>query len=390
MARTHALWKFPPAAVAALGLFVTLFSGSSQAQVSQLEGKVIGEDGAPLQNAIIKIERKDIRGNYRTKSNRKGEYIHAGLPLGVYRVVLEVDGRDVDAVDNVRTRLGEPVTINFNLKELKDRQQALARAAEAGTLTQEQARELSPEQKAALERAMKERQAQLARNKALNDAFNAGMTALQVKQWRQAVDSFVKAAEIDPKQHVVWGQLAEAYMGLAGTTTGAEMEAATQKAFEAYQKAIELHPNDAAYHNNYALALAKARRFEEAQASLLKAAQLDPGRAGQFYYNLGAVLVNIGQLESAGEAFKKATEIDPNYANAYYQYAVYLFGKATLAPDGRVVPPPGTKEALEKYLELDPNGGFAESARGMLAAIEQAVQTQYVNPEAQKKKTRKK
>jgi tetratricopeptide (TPR) repeat protein len=390
MAGTHALWKFPPAAVAALGLFLTLFSGSSQAQVSQLEGKVIGEDGAPLQNAIIKIERKDIKGNYKTKSNKKGEYIHAGLPLGVYRVVLEVNGRDVDAVDNVRTRLGEPVTINFNLKELKERQQALARAAEAGTLTQERARELSPEQKAALERAMKERQAQLARNKALNDAFNAGMAALQAKQWQQAVDSFVKAAEIDPKQHVVWGQLAEAYVGLAGTKTGAEMEAVMQKAFEAYQKAMELNPNDAAYHNNYALALAKARKVEEAQAELLKAAQLDPGRAGQFYYNLGAVLVNIGQLEPAGEAFKKAIEVDPNYANAYYQYAVYLFGKATLAPDGRVVPPPGTREALEKYLQLDPNGIFAESARGMLATIEQAVQTQYVNPEAQKKKTKKK
>lgn len=390
MAKTPALGKLASAVLPAAVLFAALFSGSARAQVSQLEGKVIGEDGAPLQNAIIKIERKDIRGNYRTKTNKKGEYIHAGLPLGVYRVVLEVNGRDVDAVDNVRTRLGEPVTINFNLKELKDRQQALARAAEAGTLTQEQARELSPEQKAALERAMKERQAQLARNKALNDAFNAGMTALQAKQWEPAIEAFTKAAEIDPKQHVVWGQLAEAYVGWAGTKTGAEMEAVMQKAFEAYQKAMELNPNDAAYHNNYALALAKARKFEEAQAELVKAAQLDPARAGQFYYNLGAVLVNIGQLDPAGEAFKKAIEVDPNYANAYYQYAVYLFGKATLSPDGRVVPPPGTREALEKYLQLEPNGAFAESARGMLASIEQSVQTQYVNPEAQKKKTKKK
>ncbi|MCS6953873.1 MAG: tetratricopeptide repeat protein [Bryobacterales bacterium] len=371
-------------------VWVALCSGSAHAQVSQLEGKVIGEDGAPLQNAIIRIERKDIRGNYKTKTNRKGEYIHAGLPLGVYRVVLEVDGRDVDAVDNVRTRLGEPVTINFNLKELRDRQQALARAAETGTLTQEQARELTPEQKAAFERAMKERQAQLARGRALNDAFNAGMTALQAKQWEPAIEAFTKAAEIDPKQHVIWGQLAEAYVGLAGTKTGAEMEAVMQKAFEAYQKAMELNPTDAGYRNNYALALAKARKFEEAQAELVKAAQLDPSRAGQFYYNLGAVLVNIGQTEPAGEAFKKAIEADPNYANAYYQYAVYLFAKATLSPDGRVVPPAGTREALEKYLQLEPNGTFAESARGMLATIEQSVQTQYVNPEAQKKKTTKK
>ena len=42
---------------------------------------------------------------------------------------------------------------------------------------------MSAEQKAALEKATKERQAAMAKNKALNDAFNAGMEAMKTKQW---------------------------------------------------------------------------------------------------------------------------------------------------------------------------------------------------------------
>jgi tetratricopeptide (TPR) repeat protein len=359
-----------------------LLAGGAWAQTSSIEGDVKGEDGNPLRGALIKIERKDIKGNYKVKTDRKGHFFHAGLPLGSYRVICEVDGKDVDQVDNVRTRLGDPTPVNFDLQNLKRKREALQRAAETGQLTAEQQRELSPEQRAAMDRQLKERQAAMAKNKALNDAFNAGMDALKARQFDAAVESFQKAAEMDPKQHVVWAQLAEALVGLGGTKTGAEQEAIMAKGLEAYGKAMELKPDDAGYHNNYALALAKAKKFAEAQAELTKAAQIDPPNAGRYFYNLGAVLVNIGQLEPAGEAFKKAIEADPNYADAQYQYGIYLVSKATTTPDGKIIPQPGTKEAFQKYLQLKPDGPFAESAKGMLQSFETAVQTEYVNPNA--------
>lgn len=359
-----------------------LVATGAWAQTSSIEGDVKGEDGTGLRGALIKIERKDIKGNYKVKTDKKGHFFHAGLPLGMYRVILEVDGKDVDVVDNVRTRLGDPTPVNFDLQAMKRKREALQRAAETGQLTAEQAREMSPEQRQAMERQIKERQAAMAKNKALNDAFNLGMDAMKNKQFDAAIQSFTKATELDPKQHVVWAQLAEAHVGLAGTKTGAEQEAAMAKGLEAYGKAMELKPDDAGYHNNYALALAKAKKFAEAQAELTKAAQLDPPNAGRYFYNLGAVLVNIGQLEPAGEAFKKAIEADPNYADAQYQYGVYLVSKATTTPDGRIVPVAGTKEAFQKYLQLKPDGPFAESAKGMLQSFETQVQTQYVNPNA--------
>jgi tetratricopeptide (TPR) repeat protein len=359
-----------------------LLAFSSFAQTSSLEGDVKGEDGQPLRGALIKIDRTDIKGAYKVKTDKKGHYFHAGLPLGTYNITVEVDGKDKDTVRGVRTRLGDPTPVNFDLAVNANKQKAMQAAADAGQLTKDQERGMSGEQKQALEKAMKEREAAMKKNKELNDAFNGGMAALQGKQFDQAVQSFSKASELDPKQNVVWAQLAEAYVGLAGTKTGADQEQAFSKGLEAYNKAIELKPDDAAYHNNYALALAKAKKFPEAQGELTKAATLDPTNAGRYYYNLGAVLVNTGQTEPAGDAFKKAIEADPNYADAQYQYGVYLISKAQIDTSGKVTPVPGTREAFEKYLELKPDGPFAESAKGMLASMGAAVSTQYKNPNA--------
>ena len=367
-----------------LPLFLIL-AGAAMAQTSQIEGTVKGEDGKGLKDALIKIERRDIKGSYKVKTRGKGDYLHAGLPLGTYSVILEVNGQEIDKVDNVRTRLGEPSVVNFDIQAMKQKQAAMNRAAETGTLTQEQARDMSPEQKAQIEKAMKERQAALAKNKELNDAFNQGMEALKTKQFDAAVAAFEKASTLDPKQHVVWGNLAESYSELGKVKTGAEQEAALNKAVDSYNKALELVPNDASYRNNLALVYARMKKFTEMEAELTKAVALDAANAGRYYFNMGAVLTNNQQTEAACNAFKKATDVDPNYADAHYQLGMCYTSKATVKPDGSTVFPEGTMEAFQKYLALKPDGPNAESAKGMLQAMGSKVETEYRNPAAPKK-----
>jgi len=353
-----------------------------------IQGKVLGEDGQPVQNAVIKIFRNDIKGKYQTKTNRRGEYFHAGLPAGRatnYTVTVEINGQDADTVQNISVPLGDPAPVNFDLSAKKKQAEALA----SGNLTADQTRGMSGEQKEQLEKAMKERAAQLAKNKALSDAFNQGMEAMKASQFQTAVDAFAKASELDPKQNAVWGQLAEAYSSLAQQKTGAEQEALLGKAIEAFQKAMELKPDDAAYHNNFGLVLVRAKKINEAQAELEKAAQLDPANAGKYYYNMGAVMMNTGQMDAAGEAFKRAIATTPNYAPAWYQYGLYLLGKAQIAPDGKIQPPEGTKEAFDTFLKLEPTGANADQARGILASFDQAIETKYTNPDAKKKATKK-
>jgi tetratricopeptide (TPR) repeat protein len=370
-------------ALPALGI---LFCAIGFAQTSAIEGDVKAADGSPLKGGLIKIEREDIKGHYQVKTDKKGHYYYGGLPLGQYKVTLEVDGKDVDFVDKVRTQLGDPKEIPFDMHASAQKQQALNQAAETGTLSKDQAKGMSAEEKAAFEKANKERAEMKAKGKALNDAFNAGKEAMTAKQFDVAVTQFSKAGELAPDQPVVWANLGDAEINLSKTKTGPEHDDALNKGLEAYKKTLELKPDDAGVHNNYALALAQAKKFDEAQAELAKAAQLEPANAGKYYYNLGALLVNNGQTDPAGEAFKKAIDADPKYADAQYQYGIYLIGKAKLGSDGKYDPVPGTREAFQAYLDLKPDGQYAESAKGMLASLTGAVDTSYQNPAAKNKK----
>lgn len=365
-------------ALAATGL--AIFAFTALAQQGSMQGDVKGPDGKPLPGAMVKIDRTDIKAHYQVKTDKKGHYFHAGLPYGTYNVSIDVGGKDQPVTQGIPLHGGDPVNVPIDLSQAAQGQdQAKAPAAVDAT------RGLTKEEKAAQEKANKEREEALKKNKELNDAFNAGIAGAQAKQYDQAVASFTKASELDPKQHVVWAQLAESEVNYAGTKSGADADGEMQKGLAAYAKAIELKPDDAGYHNNYALALARAKKFPEAQGELTKAAALDPPNAGRYYYNLGALLVNAGQNEPAGEAFKSAIEKDPNYADAQYQYGVYLLSKATVGADGKVTPVPGTSDAFQKYLQLKPDGPFADSAKSMLASLGSTIDTSYKNPATPKK-----
>jgi tetratricopeptide (TPR) repeat protein len=247
----------------------------------------------------------------------------------------------------------------------------------------ESGRALSAADKAELEKKNKEQAAALAKNKALNDAFNEGKTAAAAGQWDAAIAGFTKAGEVDATQHVVWGNLADAYVGRSKATPAGK-DADLAKAAEAYQKAIALKADDAAYLNNYALVLAQQKKFDEAQAQLTKAAQVDPPNAGKYYFNLGAVYVNTGNMEPATAAFKKAIDLDPNYAEGYFQYGLSLISKATI-DNGKTMAPPGTAEAFQKYLDLAPNGPNAETAKAMMASMGATVQTTFKAAPGKKK-----
>lgn len=248
---------------------------------------------------------------------------------------------------------------------------------------------LSQQEKARTLERTAEQRSQLAKNKALLDAFDKGNEAnskavemeeatrslageyvelarKQIsKQWETAIQSFEKASEIDPKQHFIWGNLADCYVALANFMNDAQREVEINKAAAAFQKAIELKPDEARYHHDYALALVKLRRFDESLAEATRAAQSDPFHAGSYFYSLGTALQNAEQVDRSGQAFMKAIEAEPNYANAHFQYGVYLASKAIRTPEGKIVWQPGTVE-LQKYLVLEPHGQFADEAKRLL------------------------
>jgi Tfp pilus assembly protein PilF len=380
------------AAFAAVGLvFLAL---ACYAQVATVEGDVKGTDGKPVVGAIIKLHRTDIKWDSQTKTDKKGHYIHAGVPLGMYEISCVIDGKEVDKVSGVKATLGDHPPIDFDLRKsgaqaTSSRQAEMQKALETGQMSDDLKRQMTPEQKAAFEKQLNDKAGEIKKNKELNEAFNAGFNALQDKQFDVAVTNLEKASQIGPTQPAVWANLGDAYIGLAQSKTGADFDALAQKGIDAYAKSIELKPDDASVHNNYALALAKAKKFTEMQAELKKAADLDPATAYVKYFNLGALMTNANQAEAAAAAFKMAIDSapdNPKNCEAYYQYGLSLAAQASVSADGKITAPPGTIEAFQKYLQLAPDGKSAQLAKDMISQLGGKIDTTYQNPNAKKKK----
>jgi tetratricopeptide (TPR) repeat protein len=107
-------------------------------------------------------------------------------------------------------------------------------------------------------------------------------------------------------------------------------------------------------------------------ASMKEQMDNSTGSSG-YYYNQGVGMVNQGKLDEAAVSLKKATDLDPKNAGAFYWYGMALLGKAETKADGTVVPVPGTVEAFQNYLKLQPHGEWAQAARASLDQLKATV-----------------
>jgi len=316
-----------------------LFAVPAFSQTGNIKGKVMDPDGKPMTGATISIDRQGINQHFEVKTDNKGQYLHAGLPTGTYKVSVMKDNKPLMTNENVRVNFGGDTNSDFDLKN--------ARAA--GNVSDEERKKIAEEK---------------AKADATKASFEGARTALAAKNYDEAIRLFKEASEKDPTQHVIYANLADAYSQAKKYDDSAA----------AYNKAIELNPDEAAYYNNRGIALGNGGKIDEAVQSLQKAAELNPAGAGQSYYNLGAVLTNRGRTKEAADAFKKAIEFNPNMASAYYQLGISYFGSPTTIPEA--IP------ALEKFLSLQPTGPDADAAKQLIEAAKAAAPTGYKSEKA--------
>jgi len=214
----------------------------------------------------------------------------------------------------------------------------------------------------------------------LKATFDQATLLYNQQHYAEAAAMFEQALPLakDKNVPIVLSQLAQAYGKAANQEQNRDARLQDQqKAIETYQKAMQISPNDAGLHNNLGSVYAEMNKVDDAKTEFQKAADLDPTHAGNYYYNLGVVLVNQGKMDDASVALKKAMDLDPNNANASYWYGMALLGKAETKPDGSVVPVPGTIEAFQNYLKLEPNGQWAEAAKASIEQLKATIPTEY-------------
>lgn len=338
-------------AFAALSMVIPAY-----AQTGGVEGKAVSADGKPCVKCIVLIERQEISGTYKTKTNKKGEYVYIGLPIGNYKIVLQNPSGQQLFFIMKHIGLGGPEEVDFNLP--KEVEHAKERRQEEMKANPEMAKE-------AAEQAKEQKQF-----KGLKQVFEQGNTLYNEGKYKEAAAAFQEAVPLAKGKNVpiVLSRLADAY----------SKAKENDQAVATYQKALQLNPTDpAALHNNLGSVYASMGKLQLAQEQFQKAATLDPTNAGRYYFNIGAIMYNAGKMDEALAAFKKVISVDPKNAEAYYLEGQALMGKATMTAKGQVKAPDGTLEAFKQYLKLDPNGPNAAAAKAMIATLEGKVSTTY-------------
>jgi len=374
-------------------LFVILALGLCVPPVfAQASGTVKGTakdaQGNPVADGIVVWSNMDNGQKYSLKTNKKGEYFSLGVSPGKYLVTLYKNADEMKAGKELDHVKGFTVTLDENTLDLDVKKEMESAAKGQG---------LSPEQL----KQMQEQQAKAAKEtntvKSLNEKLNAAKTAADAGDFDTAIASLNEATQVDGTRDLLWFKLGDYYrLSAPKQTDPAEKQKRYASAIEDYQKAIDLKKaatndkdpnagkNLAAYYNNLAEAFAKANKVDDAVKTYQLAAAADPTNAGQYYFNTGAVLTNAGKVDDALAAFDKVIAADPSRADAYYWKGVNMIGKATLQAD-KMVAPPGTAEAFQKYLELQPTGTYADAAKQMLTSIGSSVETTYGKKKPPKK-----
>jgi Flp pilus assembly protein TadD len=124
-------------------------------------------------------------------------------------------------------------------------------------------------------------------------------------------------------------------------------------------------------------AYAHTKQMEQAAQSYDAAAKIDPGGAYTYYTNEAILHMQLSNADEGASAASKAIAADPTKPLAYYLKGQSLLLKAGTDASGKVTVPPGCAEAYQKYLELDPNGKYAQEVEGILQGIGAKVPNGY-------------
>jgi tetratricopeptide (TPR) repeat protein len=319
----------------------------------------------------------DASGNYKGSVDKPANYIGAVF----------VQGHSVDFMP-AQIAAGDDKTVDFDMtrKEYIDK--------------------MSPADRDALEEFKKKNAATVQANSKienLNALLKESRTATTAGNFDLAVKDMTDATTAKPDEAILWDTLGDAQLGQANAAaktahdakaTDASVPDKYNAAITSYQKSLTLNAASAkpsveltaAANNQMGQAFGKTGKGKEAAAAYEAAAVADPAKAGMYYYNEAATLLNANDGTNAAAAADKAIAADPTKAEAYYIKAEGLAPSITTTADGKYVAPPGLIDACNAYIKLVPTGAHSQELKDLLAGLGEKIQPNYKAPTAKSSK----
>jgi tetratricopeptide (TPR) repeat protein len=314
MLRAH-VSRSPLCLAGALAIAAALLVATPvSAQTGAVKGKVVDAKGEPIDGATIVIQSTESAARkHQTKTNKKGEFFQIGLSPGNYKVSAEKE-KLFQSYD-VRIRLGDPITVNFQL------------APGTGPANTEEAAKKEAEIRA---------------------AFEAGVALSNEGKTDEAVAKFNEVIAIAPACGSCYANIGSIYLK-------AEKYDDSE---QAYKKALEIDPNLNAGYTGLMNVYNAQRKFDLAEQMAAEAAKRSGGEAGggnaDALYNQGVVQWNANKFPEAQAAFEGAIKADPNHAEAHFMLGKVFINLGKLAESA---------QEFETYLKLAPTGPNAKEAQ---------------------------
>jgi tetratricopeptide (TPR) repeat protein len=359
-------------AVLLAGALVTVLAPHAAAQNGSIVGTILDVNGKPWFG--LNVEAVSEQGaKLDAKTDAQGNFAIRNLRPGVYKVTITTfpapnEKQPPVSMGQLKVTSGEEAKADMNFKDIMSKQGAEATEKAKKQDEEKQKFEgMKAHYTAGAAFLEQERKAKDDLTKApadQRDAAKQNLKDLSDKATTEFQAAQKSASEKDPNQHLLWAKLGEAY-DLAGRN---------DEAAQAYQQAVNAKPDDPGYYNNLGNVLARAGKIDDARAAYTKSAELDPTKAATAWRNFGISLYNANRGGDAIEPLQKSAELDPKSAQTWYLLGACLVYKMTVKKVGdKDVPEfaPGTIEAYQKAVELDPNGPYGQQAKEGLAQLQQ-------------------
>src|SRR6266700_5076102 len=359
-------------------LLLAIGSGTAWSQSGKVEGTVT-DKGKPVANVDVVLTSPSTGKTYKMKADKNGQFMSIGVAFGDYiESVISASGEPlIEKQVHVAGAGGQSDNLSVDISS-------------GGTQTK-----MTKEQKEQYEKLKAERDKAIG----INALITQYQTASKAQNWAEAKTVLNQMVNADPGRWDILQALGDVQSKLGEY----------QDSVDSYEKGIKLAqdavagngpkpsggaaPDPAKIKSGIAQMLAaegngylKLNKQPEAIAALTKAAEMDPNPATA-YFNLCAVQYNAGNVQAAAPVCDKAIAADPNKADAYFIKGSVLIGMSDgkLDSGGHLIVPPGTKEALNKYLELAPDGPHATDVKAMLEGIGAKMETSFKEKGGKKK-----
>jgi tetratricopeptide (TPR) repeat protein len=353
------------AAILVLGL-ASLCAPRAAAQETAISGTVLDLDGKPWADYGVSLEGEQGT-KQSTKTDKAGRYSFTGLKPGTYKISVILPLQKDPFTAQVKVSAGQTVPADLNFQELvakKNPEYVAAVKKQGEEKSKFGAMKQHFDQGVALLEQERAAKAELSKAPAdQKDALKAKVSDLSSQAVAEFQEAQKAAPEKDPNMHLFWARMGEAY-DLAGRN---------DEAINAYQQAVAAKPDNASYYNNLGNVLARAGKIDEAKAAYTKSAELDPANAAMAWRNFGISLYTAGRMQEAVDPLQKATQLDPKSAQAWYLLGACLVASADYKQVGdkmQVTLKPGTVEAYQKAIDLDPNGPWGAQAKQGLEGVQ--------------------